>query len=44
MVFTAKVLQILTKSGIIDSVKGAAGDFEIKNDQFAKIMISRIVA
>jgi Rrf2 family protein len=41
--FTAKVLQILTKKGIIDSVKGATGGFEIKNDQLDKIMISQIV-
>ncbi|MFZ2284001.1 MAG: Rrf2 family transcriptional regulator [Lutibacter sp.] len=41
--FTAKVLQILTKNGIIDSVKGATGGFEIKNDQLDKIMISQIV-
>ena len=41
--FTAKVLQILTKNGIIDSVKGAAGGFEIKNDQLDKIMLSSIV-
>ena len=41
--FTAKVLQILTKKGIIDSVKGATGGFEIKNDKLDKIMISQIV-
>jgi len=37
MAFTAKVLQILTKSGIIAIVKGAAGGFEIKNDLLAKL-------
>ncbi|HEY9168048.1 MAG TPA: Rrf2 family transcriptional regulator [Lutibacter sp.] len=41
--FTAKVLQKLSKNGIIDSVKGAAGGFEIKSDQLDKIMISQIV-
>lgn len=42
--FTAKVLQILTKNGIIDSVKGAAGGFEVKKDLLDKIMLSSIVA
>ncbi|MBK5244862.1 MAG: Rrf2 family transcriptional regulator, partial [Eubacteriaceae bacterium] len=42
--FTAKVLQILTKNGIIDSVKGATGGFEIKNARLDKIMLSCIVA
>ncbi|WP_445955741.1 RrF2 family transcriptional regulator [Yeosuana sp.] len=41
--FTAKVLQKLTKSNIIDSIKGATGGFEIKKDQLDKIMISHIV-
>lgn len=41
--FTAKVLQKLSKNGIIDSVKGASGGFEIKSDQLDKIMISQIV-
>ncbi len=41
--FTAKVLQKLSKNGIIDSVKGAAGGFEIKSDQLDKIMMSQIV-
>ncbi|MDD3723701.1 MAG: Rrf2 family transcriptional regulator [Lutibacter sp.] len=41
--FTAKVLQILSKNGIIDSVKGATGGFEIKTDRLDKIMISHIV-
>ena len=41
--FTAKVLQILTKNGVIDSVKGATGGFEIKNEQLDKIMLSSIV-
>ncbi len=41
--FTAKVLQKLTKSKIINSIKGAAGGFEIKKDQLDKIMMSRIV-
>jgi len=41
--FTAKVLQILSKNGIINSVKGATGGFEIKNEQLDKIMISQIV-
>ncbi|PKP13334.1 MAG: transcriptional regulator [Bacteroidetes bacterium HGW-Bacteroidetes-3] len=41
--FTAKVLQILSKNGIIDSVKGATGGFEIKIDRLDKIMLSHIV-
>lgn len=41
--FTAKVLQKLTKSKIIDSIKGATGGFEIEKSQLDKIMISQIV-
>ncbi len=41
--FTAKVLQKLTKSKIIGSVRGPAGGFEIKNNRIAKIKLSQIV-
>jgi len=30
MAFKGKVLQILTKSGVIATINGAAGDFKIK--------------
>jgi Rrf2 family protein len=41
--FTAKVLQQLTKSNIIDSVKGAAGGFEIEKGNISKIKLNEIV-
>ncbi len=41
--FTAKILQQLSRSGIVDSTKGAAGGFEISKKQLAKITLSQIV-
>ncbi|MBK8383580.1 MAG: Rrf2 family transcriptional regulator [Ignavibacteria bacterium] len=41
--FTAKILQILVKSKIIDSLKGPTGGFEIKNSNAGKIKLSQIV-
>jgi len=42
--FTAKILQLLVKEGIIISVKGATGGFEIRTEEMDKIPLSRIVA
>lgn len=42
--FTAKVLQQLTKNGIVDSVKGPAGGFEINKNKLDKIRLSKIVS
>jgi Rrf2 family protein len=42
--FTAKVLQQLTKNGIIDSVKGPKGGFEIDKNKIADIKLSKIVS
>lgn len=41
--FTAKILQQLSKSGIVDSVKGAAGGFEIEKENIDKVKLSAIV-
>ena len=41
--FTAKILQMLTKSGIINSVKGAMGGFEIEEKKIKKIKLADIV-
>jgi Rrf2 family protein len=41
--FTAKILQLLSKNGIVDSVKGAHGGFEISKGQIDKIKLSEIV-
>jgi Rrf2 family protein len=41
--FTAKILQTLVKSGIIDSVKGPSGGFEIKKTKAGKIKLSKVV-
>ncbi|HAY33542.1 MAG TPA: Rrf2 family transcriptional regulator [Ignavibacteria bacterium] len=41
--FTAKVLQQLTKSKIIDSVRGPAGGFHISQNKAEKIKLSKIV-
>lgn len=41
--FTAKVLQQLTKSEILLSVKGPSGGFEFDNKKIGKIMLSQIV-
>jgi Rrf2 family protein len=42
--FTAKVLQQLTKNGIVDSVKGPKGGFEIDKNKIADIKLSKIVS
>jgi len=41
--FTAKILQKLTKSGIIKSLKGPTGGFEIESNNLSRIMLSQIV-
>lgn len=41
--FTAKLLQQLVRSGIIDSVKGAQGGFEIPRKQLSKTSLCDIV-
>jgi len=41
--FTAKILQQLARSRIVDSVKGPAGGFEIEKNQIGKIKLSEIV-
>ncbi|MBA2613198.1 MAG: Rrf2 family transcriptional regulator [Bacteroidetes bacterium] len=41
--FTAKILQQLAKSDIIDSIKGPNGGFEIEKKKMAKIKLSHIV-
>lgn len=41
--FTAKILQQLSKSGVVDSVKGAAGGFEIEKTNIDKIRLSAVV-
>lgn len=42
--FTAKILQQLARTGIIHSVQGASGGFEIDESKISKIMLSQIVA
>lgn len=41
--FTAKVMQILSKEGIVKSVKGPKGGFFIPKEELETIMISQIV-
>ncbi len=41
--FTAKILQLLVKNGIINSVKGAMGGFEIEEKKIKKIKLTDIV-
>ncbi|MEO8933943.1 MAG: Rrf2 family transcriptional regulator, partial [Xanthomarina sp.] len=41
--FTAKILQALVKNGIINSVKGAHGGFEIDKHAISSIKLSQIV-
>ncbi|WP_194850724.1 RrF2 family transcriptional regulator [Nonlabens antarcticus] len=41
--FTAKILQVLAKSGIVKSIKGPNGGFEIEKVQLKKITIKQIV-
>jgi Rrf2 family protein len=42
--FTAKILQQLSRNNIVESVKGAAGGFEIDRTNIDKIRLSHIVA
>ncbi|WP_366182648.1 Rrf2 family transcriptional regulator [Flavobacterium ovatum] len=41
--FTAKILQILSKDKIIDSIKGVGGGFEIEKEKMKDIKLSHIV-
>lgn len=41
--FTAKILQQLARTGIINSIQGATGGFEIKQSSISKIKLSEIV-
>lgn len=41
--FTAKILQDLVRSKLINSVKGAYGGFEIEKQQISEIQLSQIV-
>ncbi|MCJ7468001.1 MAG: Rrf2 family transcriptional regulator [Maribacter sp.] len=41
--FTAKILQQLSKNQIVDSLKGAAGGFEIQRSGIDRIKLSEIV-
>jgi len=41
--FTAKILQQLSRHGIIDSVKGPSGGFTIDKKKMSKIKLSQIV-
>jgi Rrf2 family protein len=41
--FTAKILQKLVKSGLLHSIKGPTGGFEISEEQAAVIRLSQIV-
>lgn len=44
LAFTAKVLQVLARTGIVDSVRGPAGGFEIAPVKQKEIKLSEIVA
>jgi Rrf2 family iron-sulfur cluster assembly transcriptional regulator len=41
--FTAKILQILSKNNIINSIQGVGGGFEIPKETMSKIKLSHIV-
>ncbi len=41
--FTAKILQQLTRNGIINSVKGPTGGFEIQREDMDAVKLSKIV-
>ncbi|QBN18607.1 RrF2 family transcriptional regulator [Flavobacterium nackdongense] len=41
--FTAKILQVLAKKGIVQSIKGIGGGFEIPKEDIKKISLSQIV-
>jgi Rrf2 family transcriptional regulator, iron-sulfur cluster assembly transcription factor len=42
--FTAKIMQILTKNKLIDSIKGVGGGFEIPLDRISDIKLSQLVS
>jgi Rrf2 family protein len=42
--FTAKILQILSRAGIVDSLKGPTGGFLMSHTQMDEIHLSHIVA
>lgn len=41
--FTAKILQALVKHGVVNSIKGAYGGFEIDKSKIATVKLSHIV-
>lgn len=41
--FTAKILQLLVKADILDSIKGPRGGFEIDKDRLPSITLKQIV-
>ncbi|MGO4905025.1 RrF2 family transcriptional regulator [Flavobacterium sp. W20_MBD1_R3] len=41
--FTAKILQILSRANIINSIKGVGGGFEIPRETMSQIKLSQIV-
>lgn len=41
--FTAKIMQILTKNGIIHSAKGVGGGFEVSNQALRSVKLIQIV-
>ena len=41
--FTAKILQALVRNGVINSVKGAHGGFEINKEDIPKVKLAEIV-
>lgn len=41
--FTAKILQILSKNNIINSIKGVGGGFEIPKEKMSQIKLAHIV-
>jgi Rrf2 family iron-sulfur cluster assembly transcriptional regulator len=41
--FTAKILQILSRKNVINSIKGVGGGFEIPKDTMSKIKLAHIV-
>ncbi|MGL5111582.1 MAG: RrF2 family transcriptional regulator [Flavobacterium sp.] len=42
--FTAKIMQVLTKNKLINSVKGVGGGFEIPKERMAQIKLSQLVS
>lgn len=41
--FTAKILQILSKNNIVNSIKGVGGGFEIPKETMSQIKLAQIV-